>query len=127
MAGLLSMQRAFVGQSVTRLEDEPLVTGRGRFAADVNFPHQLHMHVVRSNRAHGKISSIDVTAASAHPGGTAVSTSEDIKDVPPIDFREGRIEQFEPYRQPLLATTYVRYVGEPLVAIFAESLYAAED
>jgi carbon-monoxide dehydrogenase large subunit/6-hydroxypseudooxynicotine dehydrogenase subunit gamma len=121
------MQRAFVGQSVTRLEDGPLVTGRGRFAGDINFPHQLHMHVVRSNRAHGKISAIDVTAALAHPGVVSIWTAEDIADIPPIDFREGRIEQFEPYRQPLLATTYVRYVGEPLAAIFAESIYAAED
>src|SRR5262249_42097335 len=121
------MRRGFVGQSVTRLEDEPLVTGRGRFAADVNFPHQLHMHVVRSSRAHGKISAIDVTAASAHPGIAAVWTSDDIADIPPIDFREGRIAQFEAYRQPLLATAYVRYVGEPLAAIFAESAYAAED
>src|SRR6478609_397799 len=106
------MQRPFVGQSVPRLEDMPLVTGRGRFAADISFFHQLHMHVVRSTYAHGKISAINVEAALAHPGVTAVWTSNDIADIPPIDFREGRIEQFEPYRQPILATSYVRYVGE---------------
>ena len=49
----------FVGRSVTRLEDRPLVTGRGRFAADVAFPHMLHMRVVRSAHAHGRIVSID--------------------------------------------------------------------
>jgi carbon-monoxide dehydrogenase large subunit len=121
------MQRAFVGRSVPRLEDKPLVTGRGRFAADISFPYQLHMHVVRSTHAHGTISAISVEAALAHPAVAAVWTSDDIADIPPIDFREGRIEQFEPYRQPVLATGYVRYVGEPLAAVFAESAYAAED
>ena len=121
------MQRAFVGRSVTRLEDKPLVTGRGRFAADIGFPHQLHMHVVRSTHAHGRISTIDVEAARAHAGVAAVWTSDDVTDVPPIDFREGRIEHFEPYRQPILATGTVRYVGEPLAVVFADNLYIAED
>src|SRR5919201_2219037 len=121
------MQQAFVGRSVARLEDMPLVTGRGRFVADINFPHQLHMHVVRSRHAHGRISGIDVKAALAHPGIAAVWTWADVADVAPIDFREGRIAHFEPYRQPILATTHVRYVGEPLAAVFAESILAAED
>ena len=49
----------FVGRSVPRLEDRPLVLGQGRFAADVSFPHQLHMRVVRSPHAHGRIRAID--------------------------------------------------------------------
>src|SRR5262249_10111924 len=57
----------------------------------------------------------------------AVWTAADIADVPPIDFREGRIPAFEPYRQPVLATDKVRYVGEPLSAIFAWDPYVAED
>jgi aerobic carbon-monoxide dehydrogenase large subunit len=121
------MQRKFVGRSVPRLEDRPLVTGQGRFAADVSFPHQLHLRVVRSTHAHGKIRSVDTDAASASPGVEAVWTSDDISQVPPIDFREGRIEQFQPYRQPILASDYVRYVGEPIAAVFAESAYLAED
>src|ERR1700752_4005826 len=83
---LLSMQQAFVGRSVPRLEDKPLVTGLGRFVADIGFPHQLHMHVVRSTHAHGRISSIDVQAALAHLGIAAVWTSNDVADIPPIDF-----------------------------------------
>ena len=110
-----------------RLEDRPLVTGQGRFAADVSFLHQLHMRVVRSTHAHGKIRLVDINAALASPGVMAVWTSDHISDVPPIDFREGRIEQFEPYRQPILAKDYVRYVGEPIAAVFAESAYLAED
>ncbi len=121
------MQRAFIGRSVHRLEDQPLVTGRGRFAADVSFAHQLHMRVVRSTHAHGKIRSIDIDAALREPSVVAVWTSNDTRDIPPIDFREGRIEQYEPYRQPILATEYVRYVGEPVAAVFAESAYIAED
>lgn len=118
---------AFIGQSVTRLEDKPLVTGRGRFAADINFPHQLHMVVVRSTHAHGKLCNVNVRTAGASPGVVAIWQAHDVADIPPIDFREGRIEQFEPYRQPILATNYVRYVGEPIAVIFASSIQAGED
>jgi carbon-monoxide dehydrogenase large subunit len=118
---------SFVGRSVPRLEDQPLVTGRGRFAADVTFPHMLHMRVVRSGHAHGRIASIDASAALALPGVEAVWTSADVADIPPIDFRLTRIEGLAPYRQPILAQQYVRYVGEPVAAVFASDSYAAED
>jgi CO/xanthine dehydrogenase Mo-binding subunit len=117
----------WIGRSVERLEDPPLVTGRGRYAADISFPHQLHMRIVRSNHAHGKIMSIDTAAARALPGVVAVWTAADIADVPPVDFREGRIERLEPWRQPVLATERVRYVGDPVAAVFAEDPYVAED
>ena len=117
----------WIGQSVERLEDPPLVRGRGRFAADISFPHQLHMRIVRANHAHGRIAAIDASAARALPGVVAVWSAPDIADIPPIDFREGRIPALEPYRQPVLATDKVRYVGEPVAAIFAEDPYVAED
>ncbi|HEY4920051.1 MAG TPA: xanthine dehydrogenase family protein molybdopterin-binding subunit [Xanthobacteraceae bacterium] len=117
----------WIGQSVERLEDPPLVTGRGRYAGDIAFPHQLHMRVVRSNHAHGKIVSLDTAAARALPGVVAVWTAADIADIPPVDFREGRIERLEPWRQPVLATERVRYVGDPVAAVFAEDPYVAED
>jgi carbon-monoxide dehydrogenase large subunit len=117
----------WIGQSVLRLEDPPLVRGCGRFAGDISFPHQLHMRVARSSYAHGKINSIDVTAARAVPGVVAVWTAVGIADVPPIDFREGRIPAYEPYRQPVLASEQVRYVGEPVAAVFAHDPYTAED
>jgi carbon-monoxide dehydrogenase large subunit/6-hydroxypseudooxynicotine dehydrogenase subunit gamma len=117
----------WIGQSVARLEDPPLVTGRGRFAGDIAFPHQLHMRVVRSNHAHGKIVAIDTEAARALPGVVAVWVAADIADVPPVDFREGRIERLEPWRQPVLAADQVRYVGEPVAAVFATDPYVAED
>ena len=117
----------FVGRSVPRLEDRPLVTGRGRFAADMSFPRQLHMRVVRSAFAHGRITGIDTAAAVALPGVAAVWTSADIADLPPIDFRLTRVEGLEPYRQHVLAKERVRYVGEPVAAVFADDPYVAED
>jgi len=117
----------WIGRSVERLEDPPLVTGRGCYAGDISFPHQLHMRIVRSNHAHGRIVAIDTTAASALPGVVAVWTAADIAEVPPVDFREGRIERLEPWRQPVLATERVRYVGDPVAAVFAADPYAAED
>jgi len=119
--------KTYIGRSMPRLEDPPLVRGRGRFAGDISFPLQLHMRLVRSPLAHGRIVNIDAAAARAMPGVVAVWTSADIADVPPIDFREGRIERLEPYRQPVLATERVRYVGEPVAAVFAADPYIAED
>ncbi len=120
-------KESWIGQSVERLEDPPLVAGRGEFAGDINFPHQLHMRIVRSTHAHGRIVSIDTAAARALPGVYALWTAADIADVPPIDFREGSIPALDPYRQPVLASGVVRYVGEPVAAVFAEDAYVAED
>src|SRR5262249_58605814 len=101
----------WIGQSVKRLEDPPLVSGRGRFAADISFPHQLHMRIVRSNHAHGRIVAVDTSAARAPPGVVAVWTAGDIADVPPIDFREGPIPPLEPSPQPSLPTATLRYLA----------------
>ena len=117
----------FVGRSVLRLEDRPLVMGQGRFAADVSFAHQLHMRLVRSTHAHGRIVAIDIARARAAPGVIALWTAADVTDIPPIDFRLTRIEGLEPYRQPILAKDHVRYVGEPLAVVFATDPYGAED
>jgi carbon-monoxide dehydrogenase large subunit/6-hydroxypseudooxynicotine dehydrogenase subunit gamma len=121
-------RRKVLGHAVTRIEDPPLVTGRGRYAGDINFPHQLHMRIVRSSYAHGKIVSIDASAAKALPGVVAIWTSEDVADLGPVDFRADRgAEVLKPYRQPVLAKGRVRYVGDPVVAVFAEDPYVAED
>jgi CO/xanthine dehydrogenase Mo-binding subunit len=99
---------SFVGRSVPRLEDRPLVMGRGRFAADVVFPRMLHMRVVRSTHAHGRIVSIDASAARALPGVTAVWTFGDVANIPPIDFRLTKLEALSHYRQTILARKRVR-------------------
>ncbi|HVV60791.1 MAG TPA: xanthine dehydrogenase family protein molybdopterin-binding subunit [Pseudolabrys sp.] len=117
----------FIGRSVPRLEDRPLLLGQGRFAADISFPGQLHMRVVRSQIAHGKILKIDTAAARAHPGVHAVWTFEDVAHIPPIGFRLTGLKELEPYRQHVLARDFVRYVGEPVAVVFAQEQYAAED
>ena len=117
-----------LGKPVTRIEDLPLVTGRGRFAADIDFPGQLHMRIVRSDHAHGRIAGIATAAAAALPGVVAVWTAADIADLGPIDFRADRqAEDLKPYRQHALARERVRYVGDPVAAVFAEDPYTAED
>jgi aerobic carbon-monoxide dehydrogenase large subunit len=116
-----------IGRSLQRLEDEPLLLGRGRFADDISFPNQLHMRVVRSQHAHGRVIAIDVSAALALAEVVAVWTGADIKDLPPIDFRDPAAEALKSYRQPALAQDIVRYVGEPVAAIFALDPYIAED
>ena len=120
-------REAWIGKRVARIEDPPLVRGAGRFAADISFPNQLHMRVLRSDRAHAEILALDVERARAAPGVAAVWTAEDVADIGPIAFRATRVKGLEPYRQPILARGRVRYVGEPVAAVFADSPYRAED
>jgi carbon-monoxide dehydrogenase large subunit len=117
----------FIGSSVPRLEDRPLLLGRGRFAADISFAGQWHMRVVRSPAAHGKIIGIDNEAARRLPGVHAVWTHEDVEHIPHIPFRLTGLTALEPYQQPVLAKNIVRYVGEPVALVFAEDPYVAED
>ncbi|MFA6264565.1 MAG: xanthine dehydrogenase family protein molybdopterin-binding subunit [Pseudolabrys sp.] len=117
----------FIGRSVARLEDRPLLTGRGRFAADVSFPGQWAMRVVRSAVAHGKLKGIDASVALGMPGVHAVWTFADVAHIPPIPFRLTGLTALEPYRQTVLANDTVRYVGEPVAVVFADNAYAAED
>ncbi len=123
----MSAKQKFIGRSVPRLEDRPLLTGQGRFAADISFPGQWTMRVVRSPAAHGNIKSIDASAALKLPGVHAVWTHADVAQIPPIPFRLTGLKELEPYRQLVLAKDVVRYVGEPVAAIFAENAYIAED
>lgn len=124
---MTEQKQKFVGRSVPRLEDRPLLLGQGRFAADISFPGQWTMRVVRSAVAHGKIKSIDAAAALALPGVHAVWTQADVAHLPPIPFRLTGLKTLEPYRQPVLAKDTVRYVGEPVAVVFADNAYVAED
>jgi carbon-monoxide dehydrogenase large subunit/6-hydroxypseudooxynicotine dehydrogenase subunit gamma len=124
---VIPKSRKWIGASVERLEDWPLITGQGRFAADISFPHQLHMRIVRSPEAHANIVSIDTREARNLPGVVAIWTADDLANLPPIDFREGPNAKLAPFRQPVLARGCVRYVGEPIAAVFATDPYVAED
>src|SRR5580693_4579815 len=118
---------SLIGQSVKRIEDRPLLTGSGRFAADVTAPDMLYMRVVRSPVAFGRLIGLRIAEALAHLGTVAVWTAEDVADIPPIGFRLTSVPGLEPYRQPVLANGYVRYVGEPIAVVFAADPYIAED
>jgi len=123
----MSAKQKFIGRSVPRLEDRALLLGQGRFAADISFPGQWHMRVVRSNIAYGKLGPIDASAALKLPGVHAVWTHTDVAHVPAIPFRLTGLKTLEPYQQPVLAKGVVRYVGEPVAVIFADNAYLAED
>ena len=102
---------SLIGQSVKRLEDRPLLTGSGRFAADVAVPDMLYMRVVRSPVAFGRLAGLRIADALAHPGTVAVWTAANVTDIPPIGFRMTLVPGLGAYRQPVLANGYVRYVG----------------
>lgn len=121
------------GVRVTRLEDLRLITGRGRFAADWNAPGQLHGHFLRADRAHARIVELDVAAARRHPGVHAVITGEDAVRagyVQPVSFFtfEGKDGQRAKIPQrPVLAHQRVRFVGEPVALVVADSEDIARD
>jgi carbon-monoxide dehydrogenase large subunit len=85
------------------------------------------MRVVRSPVAHGRIIAIDTAKARSMAGVVAIWTAEDIADLPPITFRLTPMESMLPFLQPVLARGRVRYAGEPVAVVFAESDYLAED
>ena len=120
-------RRRYIGMSVTRLEDRPLVTGTAMFVGDLNFPHQLHARIVRSSHASGRIAGIDLSATRASPGVVAAWIAADLGDLKPIPYRATSVEGLQPYRQPALARDVVRYVGEPIAVIIATDPYTAED
>ena len=116
-----------------RLEDERMLKGRGRYVSDWSFPGELHAHFLRSDRPHARIVSIDAATALAMPGVIAVLTGEDLaaagaQGMPaaaPVKGRDGS-EQPKVHR-PALAQGKVRYVGEPVVLVIAESQPQAQD
>ena len=124
------MPDTYVGKKITRLEDDILLAGEATFIDDIQLDGMLHLAVVRSQMAHARIASIDVSAARDLPGVAAVYT---IDDLLPVLSQERIPENFPtpgdrvdvgPY---VLARDEVCYVGEPIVAVIAENRYVAED
>ncbi len=113
-----------IGQPAQRVEDNALLTGSGHFLDDLPLPvGTLYAAVVRSPIAHGKIASVDVSGAMQIPGVRAVLTIEDVQEWSnPLV-----VAVKTPMRQWVLAANYVRYVGEPLAMVIAESRALAED
>jgi len=121
------------GQRIKRNEDPRLLTGNALFVDDVHLPDMLHAVFVRSQYAHGRIRSIDTSAALAMEGVVAVYTAEDLGDywqqAPLLVSPPPTIERltFHKRTQVPLAKEKVRHVGEPIVLVIAESRYIAED
>ena len=122
-----SATNAFVGSPIERVEDLRFLTGRGQYIDDLASVHALHAVVLRSSVAHGRIRAIDAKAALARPGVHAVITAADIGDVPRIPLRQEPLPALKRYEQPIIASEKVRYVGEPLALVVADSAAIAED
>jgi CO/xanthine dehydrogenase Mo-binding subunit len=117
-----------IGQAVKRVEDARLVTGAGRYVADLSRPHMLHAVVIRSPHAHAHIRGIATGRARAMPGVVDVITFDDVRDhARPIPMRLGVRDALTPHLQMPLARDVVRYVGEPVAVLVAVDRYAAED
>jgi carbon-monoxide dehydrogenase large subunit len=122
-----------IGQSVTRFEDPRLLRGQGRFIHDVNLPGQAYAVLVRSPHANARIAAIDTKAALAAPGVVAVWTGEDFAKegfgTPSVALKRTRGDGSPMFwrAHPGLARGHVRYVGDPVALVIAETLLQAKD
>ena len=122
-----------IGQPVRRREDARFLTGKGRFTDDIGLPGEAHGYILRSPHAHARIGAIDTSAAKSAPGVLAVLTIADldedgVAEIPTqVDVPgKGGEKMFAPTR-PVLARGVVRYVGNPVAFVVAESLEEAKD
>ena len=117
-----------IGTSAPRARDLQLLTGRGRYVADLDLPGQVWARVVRSPVAHATLLGVATEAAREHRGVLAVLTAADVPDVRiPIRLPFAATSEGGQVLQPVLAREVVRYVGEPVALVLAEDPWAAED
>ena len=122
-----------IGQPVRREEDLRLLKGRGRYVDDVKESSEARGYVLRSPHAHARVAAIDVQRARTAPGVLAVLTGEDLRQrglgtlMPGVRRRRRNGAPAFVCSQPLLAQTHVRYVGDPVAFIVAETLAQARD
>jgi carbon-monoxide dehydrogenase large subunit len=127
------MAKKYVGKRMTRTEDPLLLTGQALFVDDVQLAGMLYAAFLRSDYAHARLRSIDVSAARERPGVVAVYTAEDLGDMwqpaPPLVVPPPTIEDviFHTRTHVPLVKDKVRMLGEPLAIVLAESRYIAED
>ena len=127
----LTLTKFGVGQPVRRSEDPKLVRGEGSYTDDVSRPRQAYAVMVRSREPHGVIRSIDTAAAKAMPGVLAIYTSSDLtaygplKCNLPLKSRDGSPIRYTP--RPALAADKVRFVGDPVACVVAETVAQAKD
>ncbi len=119
---------SLIGSPIERLEDLRFLRGRGEYVDDLARPGLLHAAILRSSVAHGRIRGVDVAAARALAGVQYVITAKEIGNpVPRVPMRLQPLPDFEPFAQPVMAETKVRYVGEALALVLAETPGIAED
>jgi aerobic carbon-monoxide dehydrogenase large subunit len=127
----LALMKFGIGQPVPRSEDPILVRGEGRYTDDVKLPGEAYAVMVRSRHAHGVIKGIDTTAARAMPGVLGVYTGVDLtaygtlKCIVPFNNRDGSPMKKPP--RPALPTDKVRFVGDPVAFVVAETPLQAKD
>ncbi|HWZ39056.1 MAG TPA: molybdopterin cofactor-binding domain-containing protein, partial [Bradyrhizobium sp.] len=129
----IAMQKYGVGQPVRRKEDDTLVRGKGKYTDDFSLPKQAYGWVVRSSHAHGVLKGIDTTAARTMPGVLGIWTGADLVGANfnpftcgmPLKSRDGS-PLLQTNRMPL-ATDKVRYVGDAIAFVVAETLAQARD
>jgi carbon-monoxide dehydrogenase large subunit len=129
----IALQKFGVGQPVRRKEDDTLVRGKGKYTDDFNLPGQAYAWIVRSSHAHGIIRGIDTKAARAMPGVLGVWTGADLASAKynpftcglPLKSRDG--SPLLQTNRTALMTDKVRYVGDPIAFVVAETLAQARD
>ncbi|MDQ7859885.1 MAG: xanthine dehydrogenase family protein molybdopterin-binding subunit [Armatimonadota bacterium] len=114
-----------IGRPLRRREDPRLLAGAGRYVADLRIPGALHLAFVRSPHAHARVVRVDVAAARALPGVTAVLTAAELDARPIAVAFDG--EGYHGADWPPLARDRVRFVGDPVVVVAARDRYVAED
>ncbi len=117
----------YIGSRVKRKEDLRLLRGLGKFVGDIRRVGMAHAAILRSTRAHARIVKINASAAVKMPGVIGVLTAADMPSVKTIPMRTGQIPGLERSQQTPIATTKVRYAGDPVAVIVAEDRYIAED
>ena len=117
----------YAGTRVPRVEDNRLLTGRGTFVDDVTRPGMLHACFVRSPFARAKINGIDASAALALPGVRAVFTAEDLNPDVKEAWHAVAGKDMPDTPRPPLAEGEVKFVGDPVALVVADSRYIAED
>ncbi|MCA0201280.1 MAG: xanthine dehydrogenase family protein molybdopterin-binding subunit, partial [Proteobacteria bacterium] len=127
------MGRFGVGQAIRRVEDERFLTGAGRYTDDIAVQGQAFLFVLRSPHAHAVITSIDTGDARRAPGVIGVLTAADLAAMKVGAIPVGAVPRgadgktATPPPRPVLAADRVRYVGEPVAAVIAETLAQAKD
>ena len=116
-----------IGASLPRVEDARLLSGQGRFVADLELPRMLHVALLRSPHAHARIVAIDTRAACQAPGVVACLTGEDLRAHARPLRAPSRMKDYRATDFPALAFGKVRHVGEAVAVVAAEDRYAAED